>query len=433
MGGNEQFVNMLDSVFSMTPIFDDSYYGGVIHEIREMQIMNMGQYAHGNQPIQHMIYLYDYAGQPWKAQYWIRRVMNQLYRATPDGYCGDEDNGQTSAWYVFSALGFYPVCPGTDQYVIGTPYFKKVVLTFENGKQLVINAPNNSAENMYVQSLQMNGKPYDKNWLGHLDLRKGAVLNFVMGKTPNKNRGTSSSAFPYSFSTENPSVTPAVPVAPASYQEAKNTGDHSTSWAETKDSIKRGDYTLIFINKDPLMDMKVKQQMIDAFFTVYPAEAKRFNTQTLKKVVFVMDPAYKGVAATGDGRSVYNPQWLHDHPADIDVVTHEVMHIVQAYPEDAGPGWITEGIADYVRYKYGVNNTASKWALPDYKASHSYNNSYRITARFFVWLEKNINPDLVNKLDMAMRTKTYRPEIWQELTGKSVDDLWKAYAEHPEL
>lgn len=127
MGGNSSFVSMLDSVFKMPPVFDDSYYGGVIHEIREMQVMNMGQYAHGNQPIQHAIYLYNYAAQPWKTQYWAREIMDKLYSPTPDGYCGDEDNGQTSAWYVFSAMGFYPVCPGSNQYVIGSPLFNKVL------------------------------------------------------------------------------------------------------------------------------------------------------------------------------------------------------------------------------------------------------------------------------------------------------------------
>jgi predicted alpha-1,2-mannosidase len=201
MGGNKMFVCMLDSVFIMPPVFDESYYGGVIHEIREMQIMNMGQYAHGNQPIQHMIYLYNYGGEPWKTQYWVRRAMEQLYKATADGYCGDEDNGQTSAWYVFSALGFYPVCPGTDQYVLGTPLFKQVTVQFDNGKKLIISAPGNSSENKYVQTLTVNGKPWDKNWLNHFDLQQGGLLQFKMGATPNKSRGTSASAFPYSFST----------------------------------------------------------------------------------------------------------------------------------------------------------------------------------------------------------------------------------------
>ncbi|MBG6235545.1 putative alpha-1,2-mannosidase [Pedobacter sp. CAN_A7] len=202
MGGKAKFVEKLDSVFSMPPVFDESAYGGVIHEIREMQIANMGQYAHGNQPIQHMIYLYNYGGAPWKTQYWVRETMNRMYSATPDGYCGDEDNGQTSAWYIFSAMGFYPVTPAVDQYVLGAPLFKKVTLNLENGKKVVINAAKNSAENKYVQSFQLNGKTYDKNWISHSGLQKGAVLNFNMTATPNKQRGTAEASFPYSFSTE---------------------------------------------------------------------------------------------------------------------------------------------------------------------------------------------------------------------------------------
>ena len=200
MGGEKQFVSKLDEVFTLPPVFDDSYYGSVIHEIREMQIMNMGQYAHGNQPIQHMIYLYNYAGEPWKTQYWSREVMNRLYKPTPDGYCGDEDNGQTSAWYVFSALGFYPVCPGTDEYVLGAPLFKKATVELENGKQIVIKSENNSAENKYVQELQWNQMPYDKNYINHFELLKGAELDFNMTASPNKNRGTSSDSYPYSYS-----------------------------------------------------------------------------------------------------------------------------------------------------------------------------------------------------------------------------------------
>lgn len=202
MGGKEVFVQMLDSVFAVPPIFDDSYYGGVIHEIREMTVMNMGNYAHGNQPIQHMIYMYNYAGEPWKAQYWLRQVMNRMYTPGPDGYCGDEDNGQTSAWYVFSALGFYPVCPGTTQYVMGAPLFKKATLHFENGKSLVINAPANSAENFYIKSLKFNGQNYTKNYLDHNDLMKGAVLDIEMDDQPNMQRGIQTADFPYSFSTE---------------------------------------------------------------------------------------------------------------------------------------------------------------------------------------------------------------------------------------
>jgi len=202
MGGKEKFVNKLDSVFLLPPTYDDSYYGGVIHEIREMQIANMGQYAHGNQPIQQMIYLYNYGGAPWKTQYWVRETMNRMYAPTPDGYCGDEDNGQTSAWYIFSALGFYPVCPASDQYVLGAPLFKKTTLNLENGKQVIIQAPNNSEHHRYVELLKVNGKTYDKNWVSHFDLMKGATLNFNMTMQPNKKRGTEVSAYPYSFSNE---------------------------------------------------------------------------------------------------------------------------------------------------------------------------------------------------------------------------------------
>jgi predicted alpha-1,2-mannosidase len=200
MGGEKKFVTKLDSVFTIPPVFDDSYYGGVIHEIREMQIMNMGQYAHGNQPIQHMIYLYNYAGEPWKTQYWVREAMNKLYKPTPDGYCGDEDNGQTSAWYIFSAMGFYPVCPGVDQYVLGTPLFKKMTLKFENGKTLTINAPNSTNNNRYINTVTFNGKAYGKNWLSHPALLQGGVINIGLTSTPNKNRGTKQTDYPFSLS-----------------------------------------------------------------------------------------------------------------------------------------------------------------------------------------------------------------------------------------
>ncbi|WCT14254.1 GH92 family glycosyl hydrolase [Mucilaginibacter jinjuensis] len=202
MGGNKQFVNKLDSVFILPPVFDDSYYGGVIHEIREMQIMNMGQYAHGNQPIQHMLYLYNYAGEPWKTQYWVREAMNRLYKATPDGYCGDEDNGQTSAWYVFSAIGFYPVCPASDQYVLGAPLFGKITLNLENGKTVIISSQNNSDANRYIKSVKFNGKPYEHNWLSHHKLFDGATIDMQMQNIPNKQRGIKPTDYPFSLSND---------------------------------------------------------------------------------------------------------------------------------------------------------------------------------------------------------------------------------------
>ena len=202
MGGKQNFNQMLDSVFNVPPLFDDSYYGGVIHEIREMQIMNMGNYAHGNQPIQHMIYLYGYSGQPWKTQYWIREVMDKLYTAHPDGYCGDEDNGQTSAWYVFSAMGFYPVCPGSNQYVLGVPYFDKLTLHLENGKSLTVTAKGNSDDTRYVNAMTLNGETYNHNYLTHDAVMNGGNIVFDMSTTPNTQRGTLAEDVPYSLSNE---------------------------------------------------------------------------------------------------------------------------------------------------------------------------------------------------------------------------------------
>ncbi|MDX1719218.1 MAG: GH92 family glycosyl hydrolase [Salegentibacter mishustinae] len=203
MGDEEEFTGKLDEVFEMPPEFDDSYYGFTIHEIREMQIVNMGNYAHGNQPIQHMIYLYNYAGKPWKTQQRIREVLTKLYAPTPDGYPGDEDNGQTSAWYVFSSLGFYPVTPGADQYVIGSPLFDKASLKLQNGNECKVIAKNNSEENFYIESASLNGKEWNKNYLNYEDVMQGGTLQLEMIDTPNMERGVTKEAVPFSMSSDN--------------------------------------------------------------------------------------------------------------------------------------------------------------------------------------------------------------------------------------
>jgi len=203
MGGNKNFTSKLDEVFEMPPDFDASYYGFTIHEIREMQIVNMGNYAHGNQPVQHMIYLYNYAGEPYKTQEYVRDVMSKLYAPTPDGYCGDEDNGQTSAWYVFSALGFYPVTPGVDQYVIGSPVFKKATLHLENGNKFIISAENNSQNNVFIQSTKLDGNSFENTYLTFKNIQNGGEIKFVLGDSPNKEWGTDPNNTPYSLSKNN--------------------------------------------------------------------------------------------------------------------------------------------------------------------------------------------------------------------------------------
>ena len=253
MGGRDAFNAQLDAVFALPPVFDGAYYKGMTHEIREMQVVNFGQYAHGNQPVQHAIYLYAWSGQPWKTQYWVKEARDRLYHPTPDGYCGDEDNGQTSAWYVWSSLGFYPVCPGSGEYVLGAPAFPKITITLPSGHPLVITATTGTggprscaatgtglatgtgvatgagglrscaaaeaggaqlaapagargaskisltADNRYIQKLLFNGVEYDKNYLKLDDLRAGGTLAFEMSSTPNTSRGTSPAAAPSSW------------------------------------------------------------------------------------------------------------------------------------------------------------------------------------------------------------------------------------------
>ena len=197
------------------------------------------------------------------------------------------------------------------------------------------------------------------------------------------------------------------------------------------DTIIREGYTLVFYNLHPGFDTSTRRRLIDAFFHVYPIEARRFNTQSAREVIFTIDPGYDGVAETSGNRVRINPRWLKDHPEDIDVVTHEAMHIVQSYKHPV-PGWLTEGIADYVRYTYGVNNNNGNWRLPDFRSDQHYTNAYRVTARFFVWLEKN-HTGIIDSLDKAARTGAYTPQIWTKLTGKTIDDLWRNYSEHPQL
>lgn len=199
MEGEKNFTAKLDSVFSIPNTVNVGTYKRMIHEMTEMVMADMGQYAHGNQPIQHMIYLYNYAREPWKAQQWARTVMDKLYNATENGYPGDEDQGQTSSWYVLSALGFYSVTPGTDQYVFGSPVFNKATVTLENGKRFTIEANKNSKENVYIQSATLNGKPYTRNWISHADIVNGGVLRFEMGSAPALQRGIADGDKPFSL------------------------------------------------------------------------------------------------------------------------------------------------------------------------------------------------------------------------------------------
>jgi hypothetical protein len=192
-------------------------------------------------------------------------------------------------------------------------------------------------------------------------------------------------------------------------------------------------YKLTFINYDAKFDAAEQQRLVNTFYTVYPELAKTYNKKTAKQVTFVIDTAYKGVAETDNGKVTISSKWMHLHPEDIDVITHEVMHIVQDYGKSNGPGWLTEGIADYARFKFGVNNPAAKWALPVYKPTQKYTDAYRVTARFLEWLEETTKPGIVKELDSQLRQHTFTDDTWKQQTGKTLDELWKSYTENPAI
>ena len=195
----------------------------------------------------------------------------------------------------------------------------------------------------------------------------------------------------------------------------------------------KGGYKLTLTNNDATLDTAELTRLVKTFFTVYPQLAAEYNPGTLKEVTMAVDTAYKGVAATADGKVTIASSWLHKRPEDIDVVTHEVMHIVQDYGDSNGPGWLTEGIADYARYKFGVNNDAAKWSLTEPKPTQSYTDAYRVTARFLVWMEEKVKHGIVKKLDSQMRKHTFTDNTWQQQTGKTLDELWKIYTENPKI
>lgn len=201
--------------------------------------------------------------------------------------------------------------------------------------------------------------------------------------------------------------------------------------AKAQEKIEKNGYTLVFESNDGNFNPRLKQRLTNTFFEVYPKLAAEYNPKTLKRVTFSIDTAYNGVAATANGKVTFNPAYMSKHPGDIDVVTHETMHIVQDYGNSVGPGWLTEGIADYARYKFGVDNEGAHWALSPPKAGQSYKNSYRITARFLAWMEKNIKPGIVKTVDAALRNHTYTPQIWGQLTTKNLDQLWDDYTKNP--
>jgi predicted alpha-1,2-mannosidase len=198
MGGDEAFGRKLDGVFYSAPNVELGTYRQMTHEMTEMVALNMGQYAHANQPIQHMIYLYNCIGQPWKTQSRVRQVMNLLYQSTPDGLCGDEDTGQMSSWYLLSALGFYPLCPGTTEYLIGSPLFDRATIQLPGGKKFVVTAERNGPQRPYIREAKLNGQPFNRTYLTHQQITQGGEVVFSMDSAPEYRWATALNSRPQS-------------------------------------------------------------------------------------------------------------------------------------------------------------------------------------------------------------------------------------------
>ena len=205
------------------------------------------------------------------------------------------------------------------------------------------------------------------------------------------------------------------------------------SKSQAQEKIKKKGYTVVFESNDANFSQQLKQRLIKTFFDVYPKLAAEYNPKTIRKVTFSVDTAYKGVAATANGKVTFSPAYMSKHPGDVDVVTHETMHIVQNYGQSVGPGWLTEGIADYARYKFGIANAEANWKLMPPKKGDSYKNSYRTTAAFFVWMEKNVKPGIIKTVDASLRNHTYTSSIWKDQTGKDLDNLWSTYVKNPDI
>lgn len=198
------------------------------------------------------------------------------------------------------------------------------------------------------------------------------------------------------------------------------------------DTITRDGLTLFFVNKANGFSETVKQEMTEVFFTNYPRLLSDFNPDAQKEVAFRIEPSYQGVAYVFSGFATFGATYMSNNPNDLDVVTHEVMHLIQSYAPGA-PGWLIEGIADYVRYKYGLHNDRANWQLPAYQSGQHYTDAYRVTARFLVWIEQRYADDLVKSLDNLLRQGQYEETIWQQQTGQTLDGLWALYGTDPEI
>lgn len=426
MGGDAKFVENLDSLFTM--YLPDEFFAHTEDVTREGLL---GGYVHGNEPSHHVLYLYNYTSQPWKTQYWAREVMNRMYRNEIDGLCGNDDCGQMSAWYIFTALGFYPVCPGSDQLVLGAPYLPYMKLNLGAGKTFEVKAPGVSDKNRYVKSVQLNGKPYTKGYITNSDVTNGGVLEFEMSAKPNKKRVFKGSDLPYSLSTPN-------------------------QWS---------DYN---VGEVKFLDQATATEGSAIYNTIIP-EPQSYITESAREVLdhLYFSPAdsipgietieyrlrdYDGVSAKSGappGIAIdYSTRWIEKsylphkdiaylHYETKGVLMHELVHGFQLEPQGIGNYGnskefraMIEGVADAVRYMSGY------FKPQDCPKGGTYMDGYRTTGFFLAWITRTKDKDFLRKFNGSALTVvpwSFDGAVKYALgDAYSVDLLWKEYKETAE-
>ena len=441
MGGERSFTAKLDSLFGMD--LPERYYADNEDITAECLV---GGYVHGNEPSHHVPYLYAWTSQPWKTQLWLRTIMNKMYRNHIRGLGGNDDCGQMSAWYIFSAMGFYPVCPGSDQYVLGAPYLPYMKVTLENGRTIEIRAPKVSDKNRYVRSVRLNGKPYTKLYVTHAQLTEGCTIDFEMSSKPNTKRGLAPSDKPYSLSNElqsgSASIARRMSTQLTDDDRRWNTHLQAITFTDNAPSTRGSSiYHALIPDPDPYIRSVAREVMRCLYFT--PED----SIPMLRRLDYILRDA-DGVSWKdgGDGhvRITYTTGHIErsfrgNDTARVDfetrgVLLHELTHAFQLEPQGIGPYggpnkavWeLIEGTADAVRVACdGFHGEA------DRPKGGSYHDGYRYIGYFFNWLRLNKDPDFIRKINQSCLHVI--PWSWDGAIayvlgpGNTVDALWEEY------
>ncbi len=425
MGGEAVFRERLDKLFTMH--LPERYYADN-EDITEDCLV--GGYVHGNEPSHHVPYLYAWTSEPWKTQQWLRTIMNRMYRNDIRGLGGNDDCGQMSAWFIFSALGFYPVCPGTDQYVLGAPYIPYADVSLPGGTHIIIKAPKVSDRNRYVRSVKVNGKPYSSLFIAHRQLTDGCVIEFEMSDKPNKDRGLKEEDKPCSM--------------PLSQLPSRSPWDRHLGQIIFVNEAPASSGSTIYHALIPDPDAYIRRVANEVLQTLYFSPADSIPQLHRLRYILKDDP---GISAKGGGNGFVEifystrhveKSFANNDTARVDfetrgVLLHELTHAFQLEPQGIGSYgtnpvfWqIIEGTADAVRVACGGFHDET-----DRPRGGSYTNGYRHVGYFFDWLRRTKDKDFIRKINRSCIEVV--PWSWDKAMSYALgrpctaDELWHEY------